>query len=287
MASDIKDIQALAISANHEIKQLSSNVQDDAIVNWLSPADPSIDYNTALKAWHTGTGQWLLDCNEYKTWKAKQRPFLWLNGESGRGKTVLSSTIIQDLSEACKDQSSTLLYFYFSFADNTKQSLEDLLRSLVTQLYYGRPETRPPLRSLYSDCNNGNQQPRIEPLQNVFRQMIHVANDIYIVIDALDEYNSRSSNRHDLLNWVEVFGKGLGTVRLLVTSRPEADIKSSLSNWASAEDVISLCTDLTGRDIAEYIHGEVTTSETLARWRKRPDVQEDIESTLKQKANGV
>jgi hypothetical protein len=262
-------------------------IHDQAIEKWLSPADISANHANARQLCHPGTGQWLLKSPEFISWKTQSRSFLWLSGNSGRGKTVLTSTILQDLQETLQNTTCAILCFYLSFSDNRKQSLQDILRSLVNQLYRDRPETRHHLKSLWSDCRNGSEQPSVNQLQEVFQKMLQAANDVYIVIDALDEFEGRSNSRSDLLAWTQSFQVGLDNVHLLVTSRPEDDIKSSIEKWARAEDIICLRTNQTGHDIAEYIHAEVTSSQDFARWKKHKDVQEEIEDALKQKAYGV
>jgi Cdc6-like AAA superfamily ATPase len=280
---DLSTVDSKIKEANDSIQQLSSSRHDDAVVKWLAPSDPSTEYNAALKERQAGTGKWFLDCSEYKTWKSEQSSFLWLSGNSGRGKTVLSSTIIQDLQESSKGQAYTVLYFYLSFANNRKQSLEDILRSLAVQLSRGQPGTRQHLMLLYSNHHDGNRQPSLEALQNTFRQMLLAGGSIYVVIDALDEYQRRSSSRSDLLAWIKSFREGLDNVHLLVTSRPEHDIESSIKGWCRTENVISLCTDRTGSDIADYIRAIVTKSDKFARWRGHEGVQMEIENTLKEK----
>ncbi len=118
-------------------------------------------------------------------------------------------------------------------------------------------------------------------------QMLSVAGSVYIVIDALDEYKGRSNRRSDLLAWIKSFHQAADNLHLLVTSRPEDDIKTAIDGWAGADDIIPLLSDQTGRDIAEYIHAEVTTSKELARWHNNPEVQREIENALLQKADGV
>ncbi len=287
MATGVKDIQAIATNTSQNIRQLSSSIQDESIVKWLAPADPTTDYSKAREVCHAGSGQWLLRCNEYQSWKAGKKSLIWLSGNSGRGKTVLSSTIIEDLQRASKDQAYTVLYFFFSSVDKKKQSLEDLLRSLAIQLYYDQANARPPLVSLYSACNDGTKQSSIDSLQGAFHQMLLAAGNIFVVIDALDEYKARRDRRHDLLIWIRGLCETLDNVHLLVTSRPEEDIRSAIQGWTHAEDTIPLSTDRTGRDITEYVRTEVSRSDRLARWRGHPDVQENIERVLSQKAHGV
>ena len=48
--------------------------------NWLSPPDPSVNYNTASDAHHEGTALWFIKGNAFKDWKESGSLF-WLHGK--------------------------------------------------------------------------------------------------------------------------------------------------------------------------------------------------------------
>ena len=48
--------------------------------NWLSPPDPSVNYNTASDARHEGTALWFMESIAFKEWK-KSIPLLWIYGK--------------------------------------------------------------------------------------------------------------------------------------------------------------------------------------------------------------
>jgi hypothetical protein len=58
--------------------------------------------------------------------------FLWLYGIPGCGKTILSSTIIEDVLYHYHDPTMAVIYFYFDFNDVEKQQYE----KNVTFAYY-------------------------------------------------------------------------------------------------------------------------------------------------------
>ncbi|KAF5566205.1 ankyrin repeat [Fusarium phyllophilum] len=284
----VEDIHRIAMDSNRDIKSLSSNVQDDAISRWLNPADPSVDHNKARKAWHSGTGHWLLNSSQYLTWKSQKDSFLWLNGNSGTGKTVLSSTVIEDIRNSLPElYDSALLYFYITFTDKRKQSLEAILASLISQLYYNCQKSRHSIISLYSQCGSGRSEPNTEELKSTFREMLSLAGEVFIVIDALDEYQNRSTQRHALFAWIESFGIEPVNTHLLVTSRPEHDIKTSIETWADSGSIIPLQTDNVGRDISDYTRDVVTKSPSFARWHGHTSTLDDIVNALTTRADGV
>ncbi|KAI9772611.1 MAG: hypothetical protein M1839_002424 [Geoglossum umbratile] len=76
-------------------------------------------------------------------------------------------------------------------------------------------------------------------------------------------------------------------VHLLVTSRPERDIKSEVSELAHDDDIVPLQSDLVAHDIREYVHTRVRRGNGLKRWRSQPEVQDEIETRLIKQADGI
>ncbi|KAE8840610.1 hypothetical protein P3342_006908 [Pyrenophora teres f. teres] len=64
------------------------------IYRWLSPPDPSSNYQKALRQRQHDTGLWFLRGKPYKSWKTSVASSLWLHGIPGCGKTILSSTVL-------------------------------------------------------------------------------------------------------------------------------------------------------------------------------------------------
>ena len=83
--------------ATSAIRDIPFEQRREKIERWLSPPDPSTNYNRALQQRQEGTGLWFLQSPMYIQWKTQQNSALWLYGIPGCGKTILSSTIIEDL----------------------------------------------------------------------------------------------------------------------------------------------------------------------------------------------
>ncbi|KAK4950135.1 hypothetical protein LTR10_011112 [Elasticomyces elasticus] len=95
--------------------------QRQAALNWLAAPDPAINHMAARKLHQPGTCQWFLTSQQYTAWTQAQSLHLWLHGKAGCCKTVLSSTIIEDLSSQLLQQPGcALAYFYFSFVEPQK-----------------------------------------------------------------------------------------------------------------------------------------------------------------------
>jgi hypothetical protein len=72
-----------------------------------------------------------------------------------------------------------------------------------------------------------------------------------------------------------------------VTSRPEPDIKSEVSEWARDDDIVPIQSDLITDDIRAYVHTRIREDNGLKRWRSQPEVQDEIETRLMEKADGM
>lgn len=270
---------------NKDNKQRLSTEHHDKILRWLSPPDPSTNYNEALTQRHPGTGQWLLEDPRYSRWTKEPASFLWLHGIPGCGKTVLSTTVIENLKNDARGK--VVLYFYFAFSDVQKQNLDHAIRALASQLYdTGQAAIRRHLDICFASYCNGQRQPSLDTLCKTFHQMAQCAGELWVVLDALDEC-IMDQHRRELLNWIQDCHAGSSNIHLLVTSRPEQDIQSAVAKWASVDSIIPLQSELVQKDISSYVYHEVRKGTRLERWRGWADVQQEIEDTLTKKANGM
>ncbi|KAI6080966.1 nucleoside phosphorylase domain-containing protein [Hypoxylon rubiginosum] len=270
------------VEAERKLSQILFHINQ--VIKWLLPPDPSTDLNIALERRNPRSGQWLLRHTSYSTWKTERNSFLWLHGIPGCGKTILSSTVVEDLQHTHPDNH---LYFYFDFNDSYKQHLVNAIRSLIIQLYYQREDVRKQLDSLHSSCGDGGQQPSLESLCMTFQNMVEQAGEVWIVLDALDECSTRNEHRAELLRWIESLRGLQMNIHLLVTSRIEQDIKTSIENCSRSQDIIPIQSALIEEDIRTYIHARVQEHQGLKRWQSRPDIQSEIETALLEKADGM
>ena len=69
--------------------------------------------------------------------------------------------------------------------------------------------------------------------------------------------------------------------------KPEQDIKSEVSEWANDYDIMPVQSDFITDDIHAYVHTRVREDNGLKRWRSQPQVQDEIETRLTEKADGM
>jgi Cdc6-like AAA superfamily ATPase len=287
VAKDVTSIRSITEETRSSVDRLHLNNHQHEIIKWLHPLDPSKNYYKALEQRQEGSGLWFLQNNVFAKWKKQRNSFLWLYGIPGCGKTILSSTIIEDLERTLPHK--PLLYFYFDFNDEGKQILKGMVQSLMSQLYSKCGDTFEKLDFLFSSCEDGRRQPPCESLCKTFLHMIEQVNEVWIILDALDECCTRKGPPTEgLLSWMkEVLNSEQRSVHLLVTSRPEQDIKSGIMEFAHNDDIVPIQSSLINDDIRAYIRTRVRKDNGLKRWRLHPEVQNEIETRLMEKANGM
>jgi hypothetical protein len=195
----------------------------------------------------------------------------------------LSSAIIHEISSHCeRDQSLAVAYFYFDFNDGRKQLVNNLIRSLITQLSKQCSSVPVGLVTLYSNCLNGQNQPSTTSLTRVLRDILTSSffRHAYIVLDALDE----CSEQDDLLSFLgDVTDWELDSLHILATSRQDRTTIEYLEcRISGAIDIQSAVIDT---DIQIHIQERLRTDLSLKKWPS--GVQDEIETSLMESAHGM
>ncbi|KAI1663836.1 hypothetical protein L13192_12233, partial [Pyrenophora tritici-repentis] len=255
------------------------------IRNWLSASDPSTNYHKAHKQRQAETGVWLLEGEQFTTWKESAASRLWLYGIPGCGKTILSSTIIKHLLQHCHDDTSIVTaYFYFDFNDTQKQDPELMLHSLLYQLVQRSVVIPKGVDALFLSCEDGKRQPSLHALLQVIRETAQEFTHVYVVLDALDECTQRS----ELMDMLKtVVGWQLDNLHLLMTSRKEWDIETSLESYVGEEDAVCLQRDVVDQDIQRYVQQRLCIDKGLAKWNKDAAIRQEIETAMIRGAHGM
>jgi hypothetical protein len=163
-----------------------------------------------------------------------------------------------------------------------------MLSSLITQLCRCRPDFPQPLLDLerYKDTNT---RPGLETLENTLRASIADFENVYLIIDALDECTMVDDERQMLLDsLLRMYQWREDSLHLLLTSRKEMDIDDKLRPLFDSEYAVDMDLevhkDSVHHDIAIFIGEKLATSQ-MKEWRA--ETRELIRSTLIEKADAM
>ena len=76
-------------------------------------------------------------------------------------------------------------------------------------------------------------------------------------------------------------------MHLLMTSRKERDIESSLVSYVKEEDAICLQRDVVDEDIQRYVQQRLSDDKTLTKWNRDVAIRQEIETALMDGARGM
>jgi len=174
-----------------------SSQKDKDVLGWLTSIDTFVNYDIAHKKNENMTGEWFIQSEQFIEWTKATKASLWIQGIPGAGKTILCSTIIEDVIKICKC-TPVNQYAYFDFDFNDKRTVVDMLRGIIAQLCHqkGLPSE---LHQLYQNCNNGRRQPGQAHLLKVFSSLLATSYRTSVILDALDE----CTERNDLLEAIQ------------------------------------------------------------------------------------
>ncbi|KAH9073548.1 hypothetical protein EDB83DRAFT_2260331 [Lactarius deliciosus] len=289
--SDGIDAKAVLQQTSNSVDDVKWNQLRESLRRWVTPPDPSTNHNIACDIHHGGTAEWFYQGSTFAEWKSTGS-LLWIYGKPGSGKSILCSTIIQDIASLHEAGSALMVYFYFDFRDLDKQHRRNLLPSLLIQL---SAQSRPCcniLSHLYSAHDNGDKKPSDSVMIRCLKDMLTILKPqpVYIILDALDEcpnWPGIPSPREQVLALVkDLVDLHLPHLHICVTSRPEFDIRATLTPLAHHR--VSLH-DESGqkKDIVDYLNSVVySDSETMMkRWRE--DDKKMVVEALSEKADGM
>ena len=143
----------MIIEAKRGVDQLNQKQNDQErriILDWLTNIDYASQQSDFINRRQVGTGQWLIDSEEYQTWVQTPKETLFCPGIPGAGKTILTAIIIDDLTMRFQSEADIgIAYLYCNFRRQDEQKADDLLASLLKQLSQKRTSLPDSVKTLY------------------------------------------------------------------------------------------------------------------------------------------
>ena len=205
-------------AASEDLQSSQTNIERQRAIAWLSPLSESFanQQSDTLSKRQPGTGNWLLETMEYRSWLHGGEGILWCYGLPGTGKSVLVSIVIAHLEKHIAQENETALaYAYCSYKEQSKQSPVALIGALLQQIVHHRPEiVSSEVMAYYEEAGDIGRRPTLTQVSQLLHSEIQRLGTAYIVLDALDE--CEESTRDIVLQHLM---KLRPKIRLLITSR--------------------------------------------------------------------
>jgi hypothetical protein len=177
-------------------------------------------------------------------------------------------------------------YWYFTFADREKQKVLNMLLSFVANVLNGRRDIPQRIHELYAQSNHGINQPHLENVLEMLRVVVQGFDDVYIIMDGLDECSKTDSERARLLGIIkEIRGWNIPSMHIFVASRLERDILDEFDDFASDHIRIQAEGNQVKKDIELFIQKKLSEDKRCSRWK--PELKAFVQERISARAGGM
>ena len=244
--------------------------------NWLKPSDVEHVHLSQVRARLNGTCDWITSNNTFERWvkpeySTSHDRTLIISGTHGCGKSVLASSIVTRLE---KSKQHTL-FFAFSSSDGSRQTSENLIRTLLWQLLQEIAD-QASLDTVYRLSLDG--QPTIPGLWKAFERIASsLSKPVYCTIDGIDEC---IDDDHSMFIAIQKTLEECPMLRILLLARPYV-FQAYLGTFSFA--AIDITSVMLSQDIEAFINDEIAKSEILSV----PECRKNVYETLKDRSDGM
>ncbi|KAF3191573.1 hypothetical protein TWF106_004296 [Orbilia oligospora] len=263
-----------------EVTLLKSDMQFETVLNWLSSANFEEKQRDVFQQYHPTSGRWFLDSAQFRKWFSAADTRLWCHGDPGAGKTVMTSMVINHISDHSVDNGVGLAFFYCDYQDQDKQTPDYLVASLTKQLVRRTLTLPSKLEELYQVFCKEHRLPKISELIALLLQVSTCFSQTYLIIDALDEADFRR-HRRGILSALHELEAKQRSLKIFVTSRSHPmDIRNAYESGLNIKITASKS------DIRDYITSCLTNDENLADLIQ-PKLRNEIVDHISEIAGGM
>jgi hypothetical protein len=252
--------------------------QNTEILDWLTPIDYGPQQSDYISRRQEGTGQWLLDSDEFQGWVNQSKQTLFCPGIPGAGKTIITSIVVEHLqSEFQNDSSVGIAYLYCNFRRSQERKPADLLASILKQLIQRRLSVPENVTSLYNRHKDERTRPSFDEISKVLHSVVANYSRAFIIIDALDECQVSDGGCRRLLS--EIFNLQAKTrANLFATSRFIPEIENQFTECLPLE----ICAS--EEDVCRYLDGRMLLQSHILKYA---DLQDMIRREIVRAVDGM
>jgi hypothetical protein len=153
------------------------------------------------------------------------------------GSNWCSSLVIDNLRAQLptKTGDEAVLFYYFDYKDQANQSLEMFARSILRQLLSAAHHIPQEVQTIYENCAKGSGRLDVSSLSRVLESCATSFATIYLILDALDEFEQKHLKKLVLFLCQLKHGQK-ARFKIFCTTRPHlSDLVDDLKAFATLE----------------------------------------------------
>ncbi|KAL9025441.1 MAG: hypothetical protein Q9196_005738 [Gyalolechia fulgens] len=213
--------------------RIAINDKRQSVLKSFGVIDPCKNQKMSLRLRQLGTGSWLIESQEFQNWCQTKNAKLWLYGIPGAGKTVLASTVIEEVLRG-SSVNHAVAFFYCDYKDPETQKPHLILGSLIQQI---AKQDEQSFEKVQTFCDRQNPECKADynydsyELRDLILDIVSCFDSATIVVDGLDECGSNMTDVTELLTSLHLADEETN-MRTLFLSRDEVDVRQWLESYA-------------------------------------------------------
>ncbi|KFY14076.1 hypothetical protein V491_06163 [Pseudogymnoascus sp. VKM F-3775] len=229
--------------------------------------------------------EWILQDRLLQKWRdGDTYPLLCINGDPGKGKTMLMIALVRELSMNLPGNSPTMTFFFCQSTDIRLNNAIAILRGLIWKLAMNQPRLARIFHQKYNSDKSLLDGPNaVFALFSTLTLMLNECPGTTILIDALDECDS-GLGRNQLLDLITKDASSSSKSKWLLSSRNNQDIKQLLK---AESQMLSL--ELNDEHIFQAVNAFILqkTNELAAKKGYSQDLTDSVKKELMAKSNST
>ncbi|KAJ9139179.1 ankyrin repeat protein [Pleurostoma richardsiae] len=278
----VRETKKIVTGMHDELKETArthrefvEDTEAQDILSWLTTVDYETQFEHFLKQREEGTGQWLLQSQEFQQWSQEGGKTLYCQGIPGAGKTIQTVTVIEHLvSKYSKHEDVGIAYAFCNFQRHEVQTAENLLADLLKQLLEARRSVPDKVKDIFEQHKPKKPPRSLKNIKAILDAAMAEYSRVFILVDALDE--CQGMNQEEIFSQLSELQRRAG-VSLFLTSRIVPDIRKQF------EDSLKFDIRASDDDVLRYINKQLSSSRHI----RRPELQDKVRKSILSAIDGM
>ncbi|PGH17507.1 hypothetical protein AJ79_01107 [Helicocarpus griseus UAMH5409] len=275
------ELQQVLEDDRQERKSHEVTARRRQVYQWLCNVDYQAIHDRASSEHSSGTGSWVLESDQLQSLLAGKYRFLWVHGIPGSGKTVLTSTILNQCLLPKASETNVVAYYYCDFRSQDSCRPESVIGAVIIQICQvldSLPNEVDGSFSRHIGKDGKAVSASLEEMEILLELILPLVPNIIVVVDALDECFDRE-RLVQLLRDLPM--KTTTAAKVIVTSRREIDLVRFLKDQPG----LSTQSKDANEDVLQYIRSTMKLNPRLRKLSQA--LQDHILETLTKGAGGM
>ena len=278
------DARAVILANQKQLEKAKKQNIHRQILEAIPSVDIELKHKKLQNLRYPGTGSWIFEDGIFREWRnSAQSSMICCHGIPGCGKTVLASTIIDEIQVASLEV--RVIYYYCDYSDKRTLQIDRIVGTLLKQFFLNglvpeEIEARIPQNYIESRRMLGASE-----LIDLMRFVVKSGSPIFVILDGLDECE-KEIRQQTIDMFCHLSNIKDAIIKALILCRDE-DQLLSLRALQGIQRIRITPMALEG-DIKSFVAGSVRSRIQSGELRMRnPNLENEIVTELVNKAHGM